>query len=669
MAIGGLRAKSLLGLLLVCVVALLPAVLVGWQGLESIYRYMGQAYARSITLLDREKILGPVLREYALSARFAQDEQVRRFLQAEHQPELRRGFFKSAELWREAFRDKTYFVASRATGNYYFNSSRDSYSEQPRHVLQPQVEDHQWFFNTLAAMQGTRFNINVDVNSTLNTTKVWLNWVVTDETERPIGVVGTGIDLSEFIRDFVLASEPGVLSMIVGLDQRIQVHPDRSKIALNSGTGGGSQGQSLFDLLDAQSHVAVREALDHAVRHAGQAQLRFVRIQQCEQLLALVYIPELKWHVINLVDLSQAKVLEGDWQALLLIAAAVLPLLLLIGFAWAVERLVLRPIDQLKRHAQAIASGQYELQLDSDRRDEIGELSMAFGVMAEKVRRHTMELEDRVLQRTEDLAQANREMAAAHQKISDSINYAGLIQGALLPPREQLSTPGLQHALLWRPRDVVGGDLYIIRRSECGYLLGIVDCAGHGVPGALMTMLAHAAINQAISEVGLDDPAALLAHTDANVRDMLQTGSADALGLATHMDMGLAYADLQRRELVFAGAKSDLYFSDGQTVGCLAGARRAVGERRPASYQNICLPWSPKLTLYLTSDGVLDQAGGPEGYGFGRTRFTEMILQNSRKDLPEQIQAFSDTIASYQGDRPQRDDITVLCVRLDPDTW
>ena len=179
------------------------------------------------------------------------------------------------------------------------------------------------------------------------------------------------------------------------------------------------------------------------------------------ELLALTYMPDLKWYVVNLVDLGTAKVIDGSLLTPLVAALGVLLALMLGGFAYAVERLVLRPIGQLKRTAQAMAAGRYDVQLPPARGDEIGELSNAFGVMAEKVRNHTAELEDRVRQRTQALELANRDMAAAHKKISDSIDYASLIQRAILPRRELVNALGERHAVLWRPRDVVGGDFYI----------------------------------------------------------------------------------------------------------------------------------------------------------------------------------------------------------------
>lgn len=664
MATWGLRSKSLLALVLACLIAIVPTALLGWQVIDGLHSHFSRAYALNTTLLNRERIFAPVSREYALSRRFANSELMRQFMLHEQDASTRAMFFRDAEGWRGDFRDHSYFVANAASNNYYFNSDSMPYSEQSRERLAPDDAKDAWFFNTLDETSDVS-NINVDVNPTLNSTKVWFNYVVMDG-DRRLGIAGTGVDLSSFMHDFVLDQAQGVTPMILGLDGSIQAHPDRSMIALNSGTGASDQGHSIFDVLQQpQQREQVRQAMDRAEHDSGSVELHFVTIDGRRELLALTYIPELKWFVVNLIDTNTARVVDGNWFMPLLAALLVLLLLMLVGFAYVVDRLVLRPIGQLKQTAQAMAAGRYDVDLPQARGDEIGELSAAFGVMAGKVKRHTDELEERVRHRTQALEQANRSMAEAHQKISDSIDYASLIQRAILPRRDLVSALGERYAVLWRPRDVVGGDFYIYRAGQNCCLFGVVDCAGHGVPGALMTMLAHAALDQAIVDAGMADPAAVLARADQIVRAMLREDASDSQMLATNMDVGLAFVDLAARKVTFAGAKVGLYSSDGVEVEQIQGARRAVGDKRVGHYDNITLALQAGRTFYMTTDGFLDQAGGEFGYGFGRTRFVEMIQRHAQLPLSEQSQRFSETLAAYQGDRPQRDDITMLCFRFD----
>lgn len=662
MAMLGLRGKSLLALLLACVMALVPAALIGWQVVDSIRTHFGEAFARNTTLLQREKIFAPLSRELALSLRLADSEVTRQWLRDETDIAKRELFFREAEGYRRDFRDHSYFLISNRTHAYYFNDGRSPHTQSARYLLRADKADDGWYF---ATMHNTRdFNINVDYDYVLRTIKVWINAIVYENGQK-VGLAGTGLDLSTFLNDFVRSREAGITPMILNRLGAIQAHPDPRLIALNSVSGkvalhGGLQQQ----LADDQERQALRQAMRQAESRPGEVAMLWATLGGKPQLLALSFIPELGWHVVTAVDLNAARVFNGTWLAPALIALAVLLAALLLGFAWVVEKLVLRPISQLRKSAQAMAAGQYEVALPAERDDEIGELSAAFGVMAHKVRSHTGELEQRVRERTRALEEANREMAAAHKKIDDSIDYASLIQRAILPDRQLVQALGERHAVLWQPRDVVGGDFYVYRAGGHALLFGVVDCAGHGVPGALMTMLAHAAIEQAIVDVGMDDPAGILIRCDRILRGMLHEEQGSN-ALATNMDAGFACVDLQARTVTFAGAKIALYYSDGDDVGELPGARRAIGDKRIGEYQNAQLPLQAGRSFYMTTDGFLDQAGGELGFGFGSSRFADMIRRHARLPLDEQGQAFSATLAEYQGGHAQRDDITMLCFRFD----
>ncbi|WP_339844081.1 biofilm regulation protein phosphatase SiaA [uncultured Halopseudomonas sp.] len=663
MAAFGLRGKSILALLLVCLLALVPAAFIGWLVLQGIHEHFADAYARNATLLSREKIRAPISRELALSLRLADSEVTRQWLLDEDDPAKRDLFFREAEGYRRDFRDHAYFIGSTGSLRYYFNSNEEPPSQAARYILDKADEADRWFFSTLQDTEN--YNINVDYNRELNTTKVWFNILVVDRSGSTIGLAGSGLNLSTFINDFIASDAPGVTPMILDVNGAIQVHQDSSLIALNSGAVGETEeGARLFSLLGSPEQIEqMKSAMANAQQSPDSVESLNVALNGTTQLLALTFIPELGWYVVNAIDLDSAQVIDSQWLVPLLAALVGLVLILVLLFALAVERLVLRPLRQLKHSAQAMAAGRYDVALPRIRDDEIGELSAAFSTMANKVKSHTLELEERVRERTSDLEDANREMATAQKKIGDSIDYASLIQRSILPDRELLSALGEHHAVLWRPRDVVGGDFYVFRSEQRRSLIGVIDCAGHGVPGALMTMLAHAALDQAITDCGMDDPAAILKRTDHIIRSMLGH-SAEDKSLATNMDVGLAYVDLDQRMVTFSGAKIALFLSDGVKVDHVPGGRRALGDRKIGEYHNHQIALGHN-TFYLCTDGFLDQAGGELGFGFGNSRFAEMLREHARLPLQEQSRAFSETLARYQGTYPQRDDITMLCFRFD----
>lgn len=663
MAAWGLRTKSLLALMLACLVALLPAGLIGWQVLDSVRNHFGAAYARNTTLLNREKVFGQVARELALSRRFAASEITRAWLLDENDPAKRALFFREAEGYRQDFRDHSYSLAVTASRHYYFNDTQHPLSDAPRVTLNENLPADSWFFNSLRDTE--QFNLNVDRDVAMNATKVWFNVVVRDGS-RKLGIAGTGLDLTTFLHDFTTSEDAGVTPMIIDREGAIQAHPDPRLISFNSGTQTSkAKASPLFALLGAPTDEhAVRAAMAAAEATPGSVALHTVKLSGRSQMMAITYIPDLKWHIVTAVDLEAAQFIRGEWLTPLLVALVVLIGALLLGFAYAVDKLLLRPIGQLRRNAQAIASGQYEIHLPDHGSDEIGELSRAFGTMASQIRVHTQELESKVQERTAALEDANRRMVAAHKQINDSIDYASLIQRAILPDRELVQSLGEHHFVLWQPRDVVGGDFYVFRAEGNSCLLGVVDCAGHGVPGAMMTMLARAAIDQAITLAGVPSPAAILARTDLAMRTMLRDGELPR-AIATSMDAGLCFIDRDSRTLRFAGAKMSLYWSDGDTVGEVKGHRRALNDRRQGDYQDIDMPLSPHCTYYLVSDGFLDQAGGDHGFGFGASRLAAMLREHARQPLAEQGRAFEAALARYRGALPQRDDMTMLSFRFD----
>ena len=296
--------------------------------------------------------------------------------------------------------------------------------------------------------------------------------------------------------------------------------------------------------------------------------------------------------------------------------------------------------------------------------DELGDLSRAFGTMATQIRSNTEELEHKVQARTQALEEAGRNIQRAYQQINDSIDYASLIQRSILPGRQMTQLLGQQQFVLWRPRDVVGGDFYVFRADGSRYLVGVVDCAGHGVPGALMTMLARSALDHAMNMVGIASPAAILGHLDATMRALLQHGDLPR-AIATNMDVGLAFVDRDTRTLRYSGAKISLYQCDGQEVKEIKGGRRAIGDRRQGSYTDTDICMQAGVTYYLTTDGFLDQAGGDMGYGFGNTRFAQLLLQHAQLPMDQQASALDLVLEGYRGSYAQRDDITLLSFRFD----
>ncbi|THF65535.1 HAMP domain-containing protein [Pseudothauera nasutitermitis] len=658
----GIRAKSTIALLLACLVALVPAVFIGLQMVERIRDHFGEAYARNFTELHGERILGPLARELALTRRLANSVAMREWLHDEDNEVLHARAFREAESFRQDFLGRSYsFVSSHGLA-YYYNDDATPYSEAPRYLLDPDKPDDAWFFSTMRA-EATQ-NLNPNPDRWLQKIMVWINVVIEDGGER-LGVASTGVDLSTFIQSFVRTSETGVTPMIIDAAGAIQAHPDSARIALGSGaTGAAAEAATLNSLLSSpEERSALADAMQRATATPGQVQVFEAVLDGRRQLLALTYLDALRWYMVTAVDLNTAQIIEGGWLKAALGALVAVAVLLLGAFTFAVDRLLLRPLHGLHQSATALAEGHYDVTLPPPGRDELGDLNRAFERMAKQIKTHTEELEEKVRTRTQALSETNAAMAEAQKKIGDSIQYASLIQRALLPDNQLTGQLGEHHFVLWRPRDVVGGDFYLFRADGEQYLAGVVDCAGHGVPGALMTMLARAALDDAMSRHGLDAPAAVLTQADTTLRGMLDQ-SALPRAIATNMDAGLVSVDRTKGRLRFAGAKISLYWSDGKEIGELPGARRALCDRRVGSYHQEEMSLVPEATYYLVTDGFLDQAGGELGFGFGNSRLKNLLLEHARLPMDEQAAALDDALERYRGAHPQRDDITILSFRI-----
>ncbi|MFQ1062859.1 biofilm regulation protein phosphatase SiaA [Bordetella trematum] len=662
MAKWGLRKKSFMALLLACVVMLAPAVLITWLVFDGVRDHFGRAFAENFAQLSRQRILAPISREMALSMRLANSEVTRRWLRNEHDPAALDLFFREAEGYRRDFLGQTYFIASAESGNYYFSDPVEQ-SDRVRYTLSPKAVDDGWFYASIKSPE--RYNINVNPDLKLNTTKVWINAQIRDGDE-VLGLTGAGMDVGGFLKEFVDSGRAGVTPVIVDRAGAIQAYQDPGRIAYNSGAAGRvALDRTVFSLVDAgESRENLRAALQESVENPDEVAMTWASVDGNRQLVAVAYMPELRWSVVTLVDFGAARLVDPSWLWPAVVGLLLLFVALVLCFGFAIERLMLRPLRRLQQSARAIADGSYDVRLPPGGQDEIGDLSRAFGVMADKVRRHTAELESKVRERTSELESANREMAAARKKIDDSIDYASLIQRAILPDRQMTQSLGAHHFVLWKPRDVVGGDFYVFRSDGENCLMGIMDCAGHGVPGALMTMLARAAIDLAVSEMGPRDPAGILTRTDSAIRAMLADAQLPR-ALATNTDAALVYVDRENSRLIYAGAKISLYASNGHDAREVQGGRRALGERRRGEYQNVELPLLSGWTYYLATDGFLDQAGGEFGFGFGNTRFAAMLKRHARESMADQAEAFAQALAEYQGGLPQRDDITLLSFRFD----
>lgn len=660
----GLRNKTLLSLLAANGLTLVVALLIGMLALDSVRDDMGRSYINSRVQISKQQMLGTILPELALSRRLAASVLSRQWALNETDTAARKLFFQEAEGYREMLESRAYFFAIKESGHFFHNDGKSAFSDQARYTVSQDQPADAWFFATIT--QPEPYNINVDTDHVLKKTKIWFNVPVKDERGRAIGVTGSGLELQTFLDKFIHDSPPGVTVMM--LDQRglIQAHPNPDMIEF-AAVGKATVEQTLHRLLDEpEDQAALSAAMENlkngSTETASGSMVFRASMSGQPHLLALAYIPEIQWYVVAALDMDVYSLFDNPmirWSIVgVLLLMVALVLLTLVGF----DRMVLLPLSKLTQSARELASGNYDVQLNSDRTDELGELTRTFDVMAKHVLDHTRHLEDRVQQRTQALREAHQKIDVAHQALTESIDAARLFQSALLPNAQVLAAFPGEFSALWLPRDGIGGDLYVIRPSENGCLIALMDCAGHGVPGAFMTMIAHAALDVALNDGNRQDPAALLKAFDQTIRTMVP--SRERFGrITTDMDMAVCYLDFAQQKMIYAGARIALRFVDATGYHMIPPSKRNIGGNKSFEFENVSLELKRDTTFYLCTDGVLDQNGGPKGFSIGEAGCKEMLVNHHGLTLDQCTSQFAHDIDAYRRERAQRDDITVLAFR------
>jgi len=266
-------------------------------------------------------------------------------------------------------------------------------------------------------------------------------------------------------------------------------------------------------------------------------------------------------------------------------------------------------------------------------------------------------LEIKVKERTEALTEINR-------KMQEGLTYASLIQNSILPSHTQMHTLMDDLFIIWQPKDTVGGDIYFYHQPhpDEAYLY-VIDCTGHGVSGAFVTMLLKAIHEQIILQMEHTryTPSSILQYFNTTFKQLLQQEQSKSdVGL----DAAVVHIDKQHCILTYAGANIPLYYvsSDGKVIRIKAD-RHSLGYHKSAKdpvFKEHTIALEKDRKFYLTTDGFPDQNGGEKGFPFGRKRFMKMLSSFSHLPMEEQKKHFIDILSAYQGDEERNDDITFI---------
>ncbi len=379
--------------------------------------------------------------------------------------------------------------------------------------------------------------------------------------------------------------------------------------------------------------------------------------------------------------------------------------------AFLTTRSITKPVQYLKSILLSMARGILPQERIRNRNDEIGEMSVALNSlvdsmklttefarevgggnfdsyykplseedtlgyalikMREDLRENERVLEAKVIERTEEVVRQkeeieiqNRKLEILYKHITDSIRYAKRLQDAILPPPSVVNRLLPDSFILFKPKDIVSGDFYWLHEQGRRIFVSAVDCTGHGVPGAFMSIVGNNMLNTIVKErEGLNagqtlDELNLLAGKTINQQS-------DDGAVRDGMDMTLCIIDPETRTMDMAGANNSLYLFRNGNLSEYKADKIPIGyaEGRTRNFTNYRIQLEKGDTVYLFSDGYADQFGGPKGKKFMVGQFRTFLAQIHTLPLADQARTLDATIEQWRGNLEQVDDILVIGFRV-----
>jgi len=313
----------------------------------------------------------------------------------------------------------------------------------------------------------------------------------------------------------------------------------------------------------------------------------------------------------------------------------------------------------------------YRLAEDKKRLEEIVQQR------TEQIQQKSNQLEQKNIEITEK----KNEIERKNKNITDSITYASRIQQAVLPTELMLDVL-TDHFVLFKPRDIVSGDFYFAKKMGNLFIIAAVDCTGHGVPGAFMSILSSALLSEIVAKKEVQEAAQVLNLLRLQIKSSLkQTGKIGEQ--QDGMDIAFCVIDLESLKMQYSGANSPMYLirkhdpklatqdqinlisADGYEMLIVKPDHMPIGVHpKEIDFTNHTIQLRKEDVIYLFSDGYQSQFGGAKGEKFKVKRLKEILLRIQTEPLEVQKQILEQTLADWQGDRPQVDDILLMGIKI-----
>lgn len=372
---------------------------------------------------------------------------------------------------------------------------------------------------------------------------------------------------------------------------------------------------------------------------------------------------------------------------------------------------ITKPVQELKSILLSLGKGVFPNKSVKPSNDEIGEMSVAMNQLVEGLQRTTdfankvgkskfdshyeplsdedtlghallkmrdelaeseRILEQKVIERTKEVVRQKEEIERQSEKleelykdVTDSIRYAKRLQDSILPQDSFIQRVLPNSFVLFKPKDIVSGDFYWFSETENKVVFTAVDCTGHGVPGAFMSLIGANALNQIVNGDKVDSPAIILNELNRLSSEALNK-SEEGTKVRDGMDVAICTIDKKKNVLEYSGANNPLYLiRDGELHQTKADKFAIASfENGENEYTNHQLELQKGDVIYIFSDGYADQFGGIKGKKFMYRQFREILLEIKDLTMIEQKKVLDDTIEEWKGNFEQVDDILVIGVKI-----
>ncbi|MBL7892907.1 MAG: SpoIIE family protein phosphatase [Bacteroidia bacterium] len=271
--------------------------------------------------------------------------------------------------------------------------------------------------------------------------------------------------------------------------------------------------------------------------------------------------------------------------------------------------------------------------------------------------RERLRLESKIRAQNVVIEQKNKD-------ILDSINYAKRIQAAILPDREVLKRKCPQSFILFRPKDIVSGDFFWFAFVEDYLLIAAADCTGHGVPGALMSMIGNNILNQVTKDKSINKPSHVLNYLDEKVLETLKRSGQDQV--RDGMDIAFCAIDMKKRTLEYAGANRPMVLIRKSEIIEYKPNKLSIGghSQMKKEFTDVVVPLQEGDTIYIFTDGYADQFGGESGKKFKYKNLLSLLQSIQADDMPKQKELLDQATKKWRGNNEQVDDILIIGLRM-----